>query len=85
MKTKKRKLVLPLMAFLFAIAAAFATQENHEEDTALVPGYIRVNNVCQPAQECSTVFGEICTYQGKPVFGMTGSSDCNLPLYFPKK
>lgn len=60
MKTKIFKTGLPIMAFLMAIAFAFAT-ENKVEDTALITGYIQQANRCEAVSvDCGNNGGSDC-------------------------
>jgi phage-related protein len=85
MKKLKSKFLLPVMAFLLAITAAFATQAKTDVDDTLVPGYIFVNGICEPARSCNLEDGPTCTYSSKPVFAKTSPTMCPIPLHFPSK
>tara|TARA_R100000306_G_C4380445_1_gene143999 strand:- start:472 stop:738 length:267 start_codon:yes stop_codon:yes gene_type:complete len=85
MKTVKRKFLLPVMVFLLAIVAAFATQTEKGENLAVVDGYIYVNDVCQPEGKCQSFGSIVCTHNGMQVFGKSGSGtdECFRTLYLP--
>ncbi|MGB3343989.1 MAG: DUF6520 family protein [Aequorivita sp.] len=77
MKTMKIKFLLPVGVFMVAIAAAFATQKNLQEDFAPVQGYIYQNGVCTPNGKCDNSSGPICTDNlGRQVFGKSGQTEC---------
>ncbi len=82
MKTLKFKFLMPVVAFMIAFAAAFATQTDGQEDFALVPGYIYQNGVCVPHGTCSNTKAPICTDNaGRQVFGKSGQTSCSQLLY----
>lgn len=81
MKTIKFKFLLPVMVFMMAIAAAFATQADGQEDFALEQGYIYVNGVCQPYGKCDNTQARICTQNGLQVFGKSGGTSCVKTLH----
>ena len=82
MKTIKFKFLLPVVAFMIAIAAAFASQTDGMEDTTLQQGYILQNNVCTPHGTCTNEGDRICKdFSGQQVFGKIGSTSCVYPLY----
>lgn len=83
MKNKK-KFLLPVMAFMLAVAAAFAGQKSERSETSLVNGYIHQGTVCEQVRMCSTTPGIICTYGGQQVFGLTAPNVCQDKLYLPK-
>lgn len=82
MKNVKFKFLLPVMAFMFAIAAAFASQPAGQGEAALVQGYILQNGVCVPHGTCTNTRDVICTDKtGSQVFGKNGGTSCLYPLY----
>lgn len=85
MKTMKRKFLVPVMACMLAIVAAFATQTEKEENLAVVDGYIYVDNICQPEGQCQSLGTIACTHNGMQVFGKSGSGtdECFRTLYLP--
>lgn len=83
MKTLKMKFVLPVMAFMFAIVAAFASHSTEDSSLALVDGYIYQNNICQPEVKCQTTGSIVCTHNGMQVFGKSGTNQCFRTLYLP--
>lgn len=81
MKTVKIKFLLPVVAFMIAIAAAFATQADGQEDFALVQGYIYQNGVCVEHGKCSNETAPICTDNtGRQVFSIGGPTGCSQRL-----
>jgi hypothetical protein len=82
MRNLKFKFFLPVAAFMLAIAAAFASQDNGKEETALVQGYIYQNGVCVPHGKCDLTSNATCTDNtGRIVFGKNGPTSCSLPLF----
>ncbi len=81
MKHIKFKFLLPVAAFMIAIAAAFATEKDGQDDFALEQGYIFVDGVCQPYGKCDGTQGQICTHNGFQVFGKIGGTSCLKTLY----
>ncbi|MBA4744686.1 hypothetical protein GO009_07705 [Muricauda sp. TY007] len=79
------KTIMPAIAIVFAVAAAFATQAKDENGSALVDAYIPMG----PGQPCentglkceTTVLPNICTYQGQQAFGLEGLTSCSVDLY----
>lgn len=83
MKNLKSKFLLPVAAFMIAIAAAFATQMEEEDAFAPEQGYVYVNEICVPNGKCSTMPGPICTHNGLQVFGRSSQTSCLKTLYMP--
>ncbi len=82
MKNLKLKFLLPVAAFMIAIAAAFASQDNSNAEMALVQGYIYQNGVCTPHGTCTNQGKQICKdASGRQVFGKLGSTSCSYPLF----
>lgn len=81
MKNLKLKFLLPMIAFMFAIVAAFASQKNEDDAFALEQGYIYINGVCQPYGRCDNTQANICTHNGFQVFGKSGGTTCSKTLY----
>lgn len=79
MKTIRLKFLLPVAAFMIAITAAFASQ-NEGGALAPVQGYIFQNGVCVKHGTCTnTSDALICTdNQGRQVFGKNGTNCTNL-------
>lgn len=82
------KTIMPAIAIVFAVAAAFATQAKTESSSALVDAYIPMGpgQPCQKTgQQCeTTVLPNICTYQGQEAFGLADEEDvtsCSVNLY----
>lgn len=63
MKTKIFKTGLPIMAFLMAIAFAFASELKPVEEDVPVIGYILQNGMCkQVVEDCDPTGTSLCTY-----------------------
>lgn len=77
MKNLKSNFLLPVAAFMIAIAAAFATQMEEQDAFALEQGYIYENNVCIPSGKCANTSGPVCTDDlERQVFGKSGPTEC---------
>lgn len=85
MKTKLLKFGMPLMAFMLAIAFAFATEHRtSEEDHSLVTGYIYNHDQsdCFPVlTECSPSGSFVCTIDGETIFRIKNGTSCLMQLY----
>lgn len=81
MRNLKFKFLLPVAAFMLAIAAAFASQPKEQVESALVQGYIYQNGVCVPHGKCDNTSRVICTDGSRQVFGKNGQTSCSLPLF----
>lgn len=84
MKTQLLKLGMPLVAFLMAIAFAFATETKPSEtDDALVSGYIMASGFCEPiTKNCDRVNSFPCKYEDLQVFEFRDNpTSCSVPLY----
>lgn len=83
MKSKIFKTGLPIMAFMMAIAFAFASENVTEEEIAPVLGYIIQNGVCTQVQaDCDTDAVIPCTHaaSGLTVFqNRSMSGTCSVP------
>jgi hypothetical protein len=74
MRNFKFRFLLPVMAFMLAIAAAFASQPEGQAESALVQGYILQNGVCTPHGSCTNDGDQICRdTSGRQVFGKIGT------------
>ena len=82
MRTLKFKLVFPLLAIVFAISAAFATQNDVSENLVLEQGYVHTTQPCKIAVTCNSIGVNQCTWEESLVFAMDGSTGCNRPLYY---
>ncbi|MBJ7880155.1 DUF6520 family protein [Gelidibacter salicanalis] len=83
MKTRILKSGMPVMAFLMAIAFAFASESTVFEDgNSLRTGYIFQDNVCVPApKDCNQVSLIPCVYNGNQVYAeQENSTSCIVPL-----
>ncbi|QQX78107.1 MULTISPECIES: DUF6520 family protein [Aequorivita] len=81
MRNLKFKFLLPVAAFMLAIAAAFASQTEEQVESALVQGYIYQNGVCVPHGKCDNSSTVICSDGSRQVFGKNGPTTCSLPLF----
>lgn len=84
MKTNKAKFAVPVIAFMMAVGAAFATTSSTQSNSAFdtVPGYVHNGLDCIESIQCSSQFGTICTVGGAQVFGMNpAGTKCNRELY----
>lgn len=82
MKTKMIKMGLPGMAFLIAIALAFATDSKASEKEALITGYIFQNGHCvQAPKDCNQIGALTCSYLGFQVFqNKISDTSCSVPM-----
>lgn len=89
-----KKFILPAFIVVAGAGAAFASDYNKKNKTALVPeiGYIYSNvlEMCLPIRQCDTQGSVICTIGdvvgGTQVFGLDDPeefSDCSVELYKP--
>ncbi|WP_108422364.1 DUF6520 family protein [Flagellimonas amoyensis] len=86
------KTIMPAIAIVFAVAAAFATQAKTESSSALVDAYIPMGPG-QPCEntglKCETIQTEfICTVNDQQAFGLRNPSDdtsCSVDLYYPEQ
>lgn len=82
---KKVKMILPALAFLFAIVGALAAQSN--KDFTIVRGYLPGSqSSCTDTEDCTDVVGAVCrvgiTGTGAQLFKLNGST-CNTTIYEP--
>ena len=82
MKKLKMKFLLPMAIFMIAVAAAFASQKDREDELAIEQGYIYQNNICVEHGTCDSMLATIiCTDNlGRQVFGLN-ETDCLKVLY----
>lgn len=83
MKTKIKKIILPMIIVLIAIAGSFASNQSKKENTMLADriGYIRIGTLCVPTSViCTTNLGPLCTDGTNILYDWNGT-DCALPLY----
>lgn len=88
MKTRILKLGMPVMAFLMAIAFAFASENKpSENDDALTTGYIMQSGLCVPtSKNCDNINLYPCTYDKHQVFQLQdNATSCSVPLYDSKR
>jgi hypothetical protein len=86
MKTYKLNSIVPVLAILFALTAAFAnnaTIQSKDARLILVQGYIRSNGLCIPGTPlCSNIAGNICTTSnGTQMWGINAQGQCVLEIY----
>lgn len=85
MKTKKVKFVIPVVAFMMAIGAAFATNASSSQEVSNYSwqGYIHNGPNCVSSIQCKPSGLQICTVEGSTqVFGMNqAGTKCNRILY----
>jgi hypothetical protein len=87
MKTKIKKIVLPMVVALVAIAGAFASNLSNQSTTATAlndrQGYVRQGTVCTPtAVVCSTIFHPmLCTDGANILYDWNGTA-CPTPLRY---
>ncbi|MBA5630327.1 DUF6520 family protein [Moheibacter lacus] len=83
MKTKIFKTGLPIMAFLMAIAFAFATETNVKGEAPLITGYVIQNGVCTSApKDCVVDARYDCKYMGLQVYNLEdGETTCRVKLF----
>lgn len=80
MKNRKLKFFVPVSVFMFAIAAAFASNTPKTENVLAEPGYIFKDNVCQRHGSCENNAATVCTHNGMQVFGLT-ENNCLIVLF----
>ncbi|RYZ53276.1 MAG: hypothetical protein EOP49_07630 [Sphingobacteriales bacterium] len=84
MKRNLLKIGLPVMAFGFAIAGAFAsvsTPNAGESAFATVDGYIFQNAKCEKVTICSDFGGAPCMHNGQVAKTRINETQCGLSLY----
>ncbi len=73
---------MPLLAFVLAIAFAFAAEPKDSFEDSLVMGYIERNNVCEAALiDCNNLESVPCTYDGEIVKRDNFITFCDEVLY----
>lgn len=81
MKTKILKIGMPLMAFLLAIAFAFATNEKPQTENVLVTGYIYSSKGCiETPHDCTVEGNTTCKLGTQEVFRTKSGTQCDNPL-----
>lgn len=82
MRKRILRIVLPLMAFLFAAAFAIASDQKPLEGDVPVTGYIFENNECTwVPMECNNRGTTLCTYNGSQVYRDNYGTFCATKLY----
>ncbi|WP_142784074.1 DUF6520 family protein [Changchengzhania lutea] len=82
MKTFKFKLLIPVVAIIFALTSAFATStSSNVANLAIVDGYIDSPAPCTQKVDCSPDGEILCTNaQGQQAFGKMFPSQTTCPL-----
>jgi hypothetical protein len=85
MKTRIFKTIFPVMAFMIAIAGAFAFSSVPEKDSkavAQVLGHYKVNGVCESAIMCQDdVNTGACQFGTIPLYKKLSNTSCANPLW----
>ncbi|WP_067151802.1 DUF6520 family protein [Pseudotamlana agarivorans] len=91
MKTIKFKLLIPVVAIVFAVTSAFTTSASSKVDAVTaINGYIDHETPCEMAVACSLAPGPVCTNGNDPfapqVYGKWNPSDTTCPreVYLPQ-
>ena len=81
MKTIKFKLLIPVMAIIFALTSAFTTSESSNVDVLFIPGYIDNPTPCEQSVACQVTGSQVCTNGefGPQVFGKFNPNDTTCP------
>ncbi|MFI1770565.1 DUF6520 family protein [Thalassobellus citreus] len=81
MKTFKFKLLIPVVAIIFALTSAFATSTNTDVDAlAVVDGYIDAPVPCTERINCSPTGNILCTNaQGQQAYGKFYPNQTSCP------
>lgn len=81
MRTKLLKVALPFMAFMLAVAFAFATEQKTPKDGVLVTGYIFQDGLCRSApKDCNNIGATPCTYLGSQVYRDNNGTSCSVAM-----
>ncbi|WP_228530259.1 DUF6520 family protein [Tamlana sp. I1] len=74
---KNLKIILPVMAFMFAVALSFATAT--ETSPAQMGEYVISSNpqACQPVDAGCEGEGITCTFLGQHVYAVKNGTTCN--------
>ena len=83
MKTKKNGFIMPILAFMIAIAAAFATEKNSMESTLSDQAYLNTPVPCTLAGFCDNTGIDVCTSGGIQVYGKSSATQCTRKLFMP--
>lgn len=83
MKIKKNGFVMPVVAFMIAIAAAFATEKNSIDSTLSEQAYVNTPVPCTLAGFCDNTGITPCTSGGINVYGKSSATQCTRKLYMP--
>lgn len=83
MKTTNFKWMMPMVAFLFAVIFAFASQNQGEEQSnSQLQAAVNIGGQCHdvPLEDCWTGVGPDCKYSGMQVFLKDNETSCYIPL-----
>lgn len=85
---KKLKMLIPILAIVFALAASAFTAKDSSFDNSgtLMQGYIQNDDPSQPCDQvndldCNPTSGDLCTYEGKQVYQIKSGTSCFNQLY----
>lgn len=84
MKTKFLNFGMPFMVFILAIAFAFASEKsNNEDDSLLITGYVKLNNLCVAStKDCSNSGTFPCIDSGLRVHLIKDSNtSCSVEMW----
>ena len=78
---KKLKIIMPIAAFVFAIAFSFASVKMFNDPEQ--GEFIKLTNPtdCQPITANCNGDSELCTVSGKQVYEFRDGTICSEPLY----
>lgn len=81
MKSLKSKLLIPVIAIVFAITSAFTTSASNDVDALSIPGYIDAPVPCQQPVDCQIAGSQVCTNGqfGPQVYGKHNPGDTTCP------
>tara|TARA_R110000796_G_scaffold80122_1_gene177406 strand:+ start:571 stop:834 length:264 start_codon:yes stop_codon:yes gene_type:complete len=81
MKSLKFKLLIPVVAIIFAVTSAFTTSASTNVDAFSIPGYIDSPVPCQQPISCQVSGTQLCTNGlfGPQVYGKNDPNDTTCP------
>lgn len=83
MKTTNFKWMMPMVAFLFAVIFAFASQsESEEQFNSQLQTAVNIGGECHnvTVEDCWTGTGPACKFSGMQVFLKVNETSCYIPL-----